>query len=280
VFGAEMAAVAFGLASAVAWGSGDFCGGLATRRASVLSVLFVSTAIGIPAAFLLALALGETVPPLSAFGWAALGGLAGTMGITSLYRGIASGQTAVVAPISSVVAAALPVVWAGLTEGLPGPLRLSGFAVALIGIWLVTSSPDKHSARGGVGLGLLAGVGFGGYYILISQAGAEATFWPLVGSRGVILPLVLAVAFLRRQTVVPTPGLLPLIALGGLLDLGGNALFLLASQAGRLDIAAVLASLYPATTVVLARLVLGDRVGRWQLLGIVVTFTAVALISM
>jgi uncharacterized membrane protein len=106
VFGAEMAAVAFGLASAVAWGSGDFCGGLATRRASVLSVLFVSTAIGIPAAFLLALALGETVPPLSAFGWAALGGLAGTLGITSLYRGIASGQTAVVAPISSVVAAA------------------------------------------------------------------------------------------------------------------------------------------------------------------------------
>lgn len=279
MFGAETAAVVFGLASALSWGGGDFCGGLATRRASVLSVIFIVDAFGVLLAMVLAFALSEPLLSPSELGWAAAAGLAGTVGLVSLYRGIAAGQTSVVAPVSSVVAAAVPAIISVLSEGAPGPLRLGGFALALLGIWLVSQGEGEQQTRGGLWLGLLAGLGFAGFYVFIHNASASATFWPLVAARGFVIPLLLATALVRRVSLIPPPSLLPLTLLSGVLDMGGNAMFVLASQAGRLDIAAVLSSLYPASTVVLARLVLGERISRPQTVGIVATLGAVALIS-
>jgi drug/metabolite transporter (DMT)-like permease len=271
-------AVVFGVLSALIWGSGDFCGGLATRRAPLLAVLVASQAVGLAALVLLALLWGEPWLSPGSLAWSAAAGLAGTVGLGALYTGLARGAAAVVAPVSGVLAAALPVIAAALESGLPGAGKLVGFAVALAGIWLVSRTGAAQDGRSGLAFGLLAGFGFGSFFILVHRAGGESTFWPLAVARAVAL-LVLLPALLRP----PGAGQLrrvPAAAVGsGLLDTGGNICFVLAGQLGRLDVASVLASLYPAATVLLARLVLHEHISRAQQLGLLLTLGAIALIA-
>jgi drug/metabolite transporter (DMT)-like permease len=273
--------VLFGLLSAASWGGGDFCGGLATRRASVLRVLPVSALGGVLPLLALALLSGEAflgagVGPLW---WGAAAGLFGTLGLAALYRGLAVGRAAIVAPISAVLAAALPALWGATTEGLPGPLRLAGFALALVGVWLIAQAGEDARGAGGLALALLAGCGFGGFFILIDRAGEGGTYWPLLAARGVTLAASLTAGLLLRPAGSVRPAL-PIALLSGALDAGGNAFFVLAGQAGRLDVAAVLSSLYPATTVLLSRLVLGERIAPRQAAGIVAVLGAIALIAL
>lgn len=274
-----MGAVVFGVLSALIWGSGDFCGGLATRRVSVLAVLVASQGAGLLA--LLALALLWREPWLSPadLAWSAAAGLAGTLGLSALYTGLARGAAAVVAPVSGVLAAALPVLVAALQSGLPRAVQLAGFALALLGIWLVARGGPAAGARGGLGYALLAGCGFGAFFVLIHQASGAATFWPLTVARVVAL-LVLLPATLARPPAAAQLRRVPAVAFGsGLLDVGGNICFVLAGQLGRLDVASVLSSLYPAATVLLARLVLGEQIGRGQQIGLGLTLGAIALIA-
>jgi drug/metabolite transporter (DMT)-like permease len=280
-----LAAALLGLASAASWGAGDFTGGLAARRSPLLGVLVLGQATGTVLCAAVALLTGEVAPPAASLAWAVAAGATGAVGLGALYRGLAVGRMAVVAPISAVLSAAIPVAWGALSEGLPPPLRLAGFGLGLLGIWLVARPGDAGRAggdgagRAGVGLALLAGVGIGGFLVFVNLGAHGGTFWPLTAARGTALLLFLAAALGRGRAWRPAAAALPLILLSGALDAGGNALFVLAAQAGRLDVAAVLSSMYPASTVVLAAILLRERLGRGQVLGLAAALGAIALIA-
>lgn len=279
MFGGNVAAVVFGLASALAWGAGDFSGGLAAKRAPVFGVLTIGHGAGLLLLIGLALAWGEPLPSAADLGWGFAAGLAGAVGLASLYRALAVGQMGMVAPVSAVLTAALPALFGVFTEGMPGGLKLAGFGLALVGIWLVAGAGAAGQGRDGLGLALLAGCGFGVFFILVHRAGASAVFWPLVAARLGSLGLVLPVALVRRQVQRLDLRLLVPVLLSGALDVAGNAFFVLAGQAGRLDVAAVLSSLYPASTVLLAALLLGERVVRVQIVGIAAAIAAIVMIA-
>ncbi len=274
----DLGTVLFGLVSAASWGSGDFSGGRAARRTSVLVVLLISEAVGSVLLLAAALALGERLPDAAALMWAAAAGIGGTVGLAALYRGLATGAAAVVAPVSALVSAAIPVAVGAALEGAPAPTVLAGFALALAGIWLVAGGGGWQTMRA-LGLPLLAGIGFGAFFVCIHRASAEATFWPLFVARLVALLLGLPLALARRSWRGVSIGSAWLPALAGIFDAGGNLFFVLAGQLGRLDTASVLSSLYPATTVLLARLIDGEPIGRRQWLGLATVLAAIALIA-
>jgi drug/metabolite transporter (DMT)-like permease len=277
---ADLSAPLLGLASAASWGAGDFCGGLAAKRSPLLGVLAVAYAAGVALVAAAALLGGEAAPGGAALGWAVAAGVAGTAGLAALYRGLAVGRMALVAPVSAVLSAALPVAWAALHDGPPPPAKLAGVALALLGIWLVARTGLAALDRQGLVLGAVAGAGFGAFLVLMHVAGAGGgTYWPLAAARGTSLALVLAVALARGGAWTPPAAALPVVLLTGALDAAGNALFVLASQAGPLDTAAVLSSLYPVSTVLLAAALLGERVSRSQGAGIAAVLGAIALIS-
>jgi len=282
----DLAAALLGLASAASWGAGDFSGGLAAKRSPLLGVLALGQATGTALIAALALAAQEAAPPPASLGWAMAAGVSGAVGLAALYRGLAIGRMAVVAPVSAVLCAALPVAWGALSEGLPPGPKLLGFALALGGVFLVARSGETEDAAPGVArqgllLALVAGAGFGGFLVFMHLGAEGGTFWPLAAARGTAFLLVLATALSRRSatTWVPARAALPLVLLSGALDAGGNALFVLASQAGRLDVAAVTSSMYPASTVLLAAAFLGERVSKPQGAGIAAVLGAIALIA-
>ena len=278
----DLAAALLGLASAASWGAGDFSGGLAARRSPLLGVLLWGQLAGTTLVAALAIMTREGAPSAASLAWAVAAGAVGAVGLAALYRGLAVGRMAVVAPTSAVLSAAIPVAWGTLSEGPPSATRMAGFGLALLGIWLVArvGVVGERAARpAGLGLALLAGVGFGGFLIFMHLGARSGTFWPLAAARGTAFLLVVAAALAHRGAWRPAAGALPLVLLSGALDAGGNALFVLASQAGRLDVAAVLASLYPASTVLLAAALLRERVSGTQALGIATALGAIALIT-
>jgi drug/metabolite transporter (DMT)-like permease len=186
---------------------------------------------------------------------------------------------AVVAPISAVLSAAVPVAWGALTDGVPPPAKLLGFAVALLGVFLVARSGPGRADRTGLALALAAGAGFGAFLVLMHTAAEQGPFWPLVLARSTSLTLVLGAALLARRPFAPTAAALPMALASGLLDTAGNTLFVLAGRAGRLDTAAVLSSMYPVSTVLLAAALLRERVRRAQAVGIGLTLLAIVLIA-
>lgn len=268
------------LASAFVWGSGDFSGGLATRRANQFQVLAVSALAGVVALVGLAVWRGEPVPSGPGALWAFGAGFAGALGIACLYQALSQGQAANVAPTAAVVGVALPVLYGALTEGWPGWGRVTGFAVAVLGIWLVSRStePHDHTARRSLWLALLAGLGFGGFFILIARVEEGLVFTPLIFSRSASLLVALALMGLRRVPL-PTLAASPVAILAGLLDTAGNVLYLAAKQFTRLDVAVVLSSLYPVSTVMLAWLLLKQKIGAQQWLGAGLCIAAVVLIT-
>jgi drug/metabolite transporter (DMT)-like permease len=284
--GSPVLAAIFALSAAATWGSGDFTGGLATRRVGPFYTVLVSYSVGLLALLGVALARSEPLPPAADLLWGALAGLLGMLGLGFLLRGFAAGRMGIVAPVSAVLGTAIPVLFAAFTQGLPARLQLLGFALALASIWLL-SRPEKLDGRtagqggkpSGIDSALLAGLGFGGFFTALAQVGESAVFWPLVAGRlASCLAMVGFTLIVRRQIV--KPGLpLGLLALAGALDVGGNLFFLLALQTGRLDIAAVLASLYPAVTALLAWLVGGERLARLQVAGVAGAVLAIVLIT-
>jgi drug/metabolite transporter (DMT)-like permease len=266
------------LISALVWGSGDFAGGVATRRSNQFQVLALSAFSGVVMLTILALAR-ESWPSASILAWAAVAGLGTTVGIASLYQGLAVGSAAIVAPIAAVVTAIIPAIFTALDVGLPDASQSLGFVAALAGIWLVTRGPanEPHS-RAGAKLGVLAGMGFGAFLTLIAQAGEGGVFAPLAVARTVTV--VAALLLLRSRGIpVPAPASNHMALVAGVLDAGGNVFFVMAQQHIRLDVAAVLSSLYPVATVALARVVWGEKVTVSQWAGITTCLVAVALMA-
>jgi drug/metabolite transporter (DMT)-like permease len=274
------ATVIFGLAASLCWGSGDFSGGLASRRANTTSVVIAAYAIGLVLMIVLALIWQEPFPAPLDILWGGLAGLAGATGLMMFYSALTIGQMGIAAPVSAVLTAGLPVIFSAFTQGLPGVLQLSGFALALLAIVLI-SRPERAKGRpAGIWLALLSGCCFGCFFILISRVSHTETFWPLAIARFTSVLLLLVIVWTRRQQALPGKTVGPLVLLAGTLDALGNAFFVLATHVGRLDIAAVLSSLYPAATVLLATIVLRERMTRLQAIGILVALVAVPLISL
>ena len=273
--------VALGLASAASWGAGDFSGGLASRRASAAGVVVVSQAAGIALLVLLAVATHEAMPSAGQIGWAALAGANGAFGLLALYSALASGRMGIAAPVSGVVGAVVPVLVDATLHGSPGMVRLLGFGLALAGVWLLTAAEDGIGRAGlrELALPFLAGVSFGLFLVFIHQAGGSTVLWPLTAARATSMSVLGALGGITGTLRLPGRAALGLTGLAGLLDTGGNAFFVLAAQAGRLDVASVLSSLYPAATVLLACLVLGERLTRRQTAGALVTLAAIVCVS-
>jgi drug/metabolite transporter (DMT)-like permease len=271
--------VLFGLAASLSWGSGDFCGGLASRRANPSSVVLVAYAVGFVLMVVLALLWQEPFPAPIDVLWGGLAGVAGVLGLLAFYSALASGKMGITAPVSAVLTAALPVLFSVFTTGLPTLLQVGGFLLALLAIGLISRPERTEGASKGIGLAVLAGCGFGCFFILISRVAPTAVFWPLAVARLTSVLVLLGVLLVRRQKVALGMRVAPLVALAGTLDAIGNAFFVLAAHSGRLDVAAILSSLYPAATVLLAALILRERVTRVQGIGVLLALLAIPLIS-
>ncbi len=273
--------IVFGLLSAASWGAADFCGGLASRRVHVFVVNAVAQWTGLLGLVALAVSRGEAWPSGTTLAWAVGAGFGGAVGITLLYRALAVGQMGIAAPVTAVLSAGVPVLVAAVVQGLPDTAQMAGFGLALVGVWAIAQTEAVGGRPAGLALALVAGLGLGVYLTLMSRAGAEGgVFWPLVVARAVAAVVLLVLVAWRRPEVGAVRQAWPVMLLAGALDAGGNTLFLLASQAGRLDVAAVLSSLYPAATVALAWLVLRERLSRPQTLGMLAVLAAVVLISL
>ena len=272
-------AAVFSLSAATAWGSGDFTGGLAARRVGPFHTVLISYTAGLLALVIVALARLEKLPPPADLVWGALAGLSGMVGLGFLLRGFAMGRMGIVAPVSAVLATAIPVIFTALTEGLPRELQLLGFGLALVSIWLLSRPEPLGGRPAGLDMALLAGLGFGGFFTALGQVGESAVFWPLVAGRLATCALMVTFALSTRRPVIPPLSPLGLLALAGVLDVGGNLFFLLGIQSGRLDVAAVLGSLYPAVTAILARLVAREHLTRLQVTGMAVAVLAIVLIT-
>lgn len=278
--GGGTSGILLGLAAAASWGAGDFGGGLAARRGNAYGVVFVSQALGLVLLAGPALLMSEPLPSRPDLLWGAVAGLAGGVGLVALYRGLAVGCMGVAAPLAAVVSAGLPVLFGVVLEGWPTGGQMAGFGLALGAVWLLSwgEGPARLRFRQ-LGLPLLAGLGFGLFLIIIDHASERAVLWPLVTARLSSLALLSPLVLAGRRRALPAGRALPLVGLAGLFDSGGNAFYALAAQAGRLDVAATLGSLYPVTTVLLARLVLRERMTRRQWLGAVTALAAVILIA-
>lgn len=268
-----------GLAAAVAWGAGDFGGGLASRRVPVYGVVLVSQATGFVMCVAAAMILGEAFPTGSDVLVCAIGGLLGAFGITMLYRGLAIGRMGIVAPVTGVLAAVIPVVAGFVLEGVPHPLVIVGIVIAVVAVILVSRVADETGSRAGLPEALTGGTAIGLFGVAISQLSPGDVFGDLAVIRLVQGVLVAAAVLVMRAAWQPGRSLLlPLIAIG-VLDTAGNGFYLAAVQTGQLAIASVLSAMYPVATVVLAAVVLREPVTRDHTIGILMAGAAIALIG-
>lgn len=275
--------VLLGLLAAACYGAADFFGGLATRRSSLLAVAVVSQAAGFA---LIAIAMpffhGKATPTALLSG--AYAGVCGGIGIALLYHALSIGKMGVVSPITAVLAAAVPVV-AGIVRGEQLSLWQSGgIVLALIAVVLIslTTEPDGQLefSTAGVKEAIVSGVVLGGFYIFLARGGSGAGLYPLVTARFASTALLLLVALASRKAFVPPRKLTGVVLLVGALDMTANCLYVLATYAGYLSVAAVLTSLYPGSTVILARFVVGERLSLLQKTGVGFALAGVALIAL
>ena len=279
-------AVLLALFSAVSYGLSDFVGGLVSRRTSAWAVAVVGqTSSTVVTAAVAVLAPGSPQP--ADFAWALLAGVGSGAGTGFLYRGFSSGRMSVVAPVSAVGAAVLPVLVGAVAGERPGTLVWIGVLAALPGIWLVSSTPEdpmqagepRESVAAGLVDGILAGLGFGLLFAALGQVSDGAGWWPLTLTQVVSVPAVIVLATVLRADWRPRGRTVRLAALCGPLGAVATGTFLLATQQGFLTVAAVLASLYPASTVLLAALVLKEHVHRAQGVGLALCGLAVAFVA-
>jgi drug/metabolite transporter (DMT)-like permease len=272
--------IVLALGAAMAYGLSDFIGGLASRRTTPWPVALLGALGGLLGATVLSLVV-QGDPTSADLLWGAASGLGSGVGTVFLYRGLATGRMAVVAPVSAVGAAVVPVVVGVATGERPSALVAIGIVVALPGIWLVARMPATadRDRTGGMVDGLLAGLGFGLLFVALGQVPDGAGFWPLAASQVAALVTICAVATVMRAPWVPTAVSELWGAVAGLVATVAVLLFLLATQTDLLTVAAVLTSLYPAFTILLAAVVLREHIYRTQGLGLALCGVAVGFVA-
>jgi uncharacterized membrane protein len=272
--------IIYGLSAAIAWGAADFNGGIASKRSNPYGVVAVAHAISLGVLLILALLTGESIPPWSDWLWGGIAGLCGGIGLMILYRALAEGRMSIAAPISGLLAAALPVGVGIFIEGNPGAWILLGFALALAAVWLISGGEGMKIRSSDLGQPVIAGLAFGGFLIFINRASGTSLLWPLIAVRIVSIASLLSYATITRQPWLPRrESLIPLV-LSSILDTIGNAAYALSARTGRLDVAAVLSSLYPGATVLLAWVFLKENISRVQTIGILLALGAIILLTL
>ena len=277
-----MLSILYGILSAATWGAGDFIGGLASKRTSPYRVLFLAELAGMIPFTALALLLREPMPPTSDMLVGAGSSLIGLAGLLFLYRALASNQMTIAAPVSALFAALIPVVFGFFTLGVPSTTTLIGFVLAFTAVWLVsqTDMANWRFSLWDLRLALLSGFFFGLYFLTLHRATLNAFFWPLAAARFAGFLALGVYALIARQPGLPPREIWGLSIVNGLLDIGGNAFYVLAAQIGRLDVAAVLSALYPASTVLLAWIFLKERITWLQTVGVLLAFIAIVLFTL
>jgi len=273
-------ALALALGAALSWGTGDFIGGLTSRRVGAATVLALSLATGF-ALVLIGVLVSGADPPGAVPALAAVGaGAAGALGLGALYQGMAVGAIGVVAPISA--AASLLPFAVGLAEGdRPSVLQVVGVAAALVGVVLVSREPGggRNGRAAGVGLALLAAFGFGVYFVLMDTAADGGTGWAVLIARATATVLATAVVLAIRAPLRVPARIAPAVMAVGAFDVSANLFFGLAASRGLVSVVSVLASMYPVVTIALARVVVGERLGGGQRVGAVAALAGAALIT-
>ncbi|MDW7739284.1 MAG: EamA family transporter [Bacillota bacterium] len=266
------------IASAMAGGA-DFSGGFATRKYNQFQVLWLSSLTGTIILTALALLLRDGLPSMRSIIFAALAGAFGALGLAMLYYALAIGRAAIASSASGVVAAAAPVIFTAFVAGLPDPLTLLGFIIAALGIWLTTKILFVEGEESYRGLlpGILSGLGFGGFFIFIAQIEPGYLYTPLAFGKLSAAAVALIFLAVKRMPFPPVKAN-PYALLAGFLDVLSNIFYLTATTLTRVDIAAVLACTYPAVTVLLAVIILKERVSRTQKFGVFLCIIAIALI--
>jgi len=279
----QFAPAAYSMAALFLWGASDFAGGYGSRRANA----FVLTAFSHLCAFVLmfVIAFGEHGEFLSrrSIVWAVMAGMSGGFSLAIFYRALAAGKMGLVAPVSALVGAAIPTLADVALEGTPTRWTICGFLLAVVALWLITrpesSGEESSSVRpAGVGMAALAGVGFAGFYLCIHQAHGSPLWIAAIGRIGSFTATAVAVVVTRAPITLDRPRV-GLGMLAGLLDIIATASFIFASQRGRVDQAVVITSLYPAVTVLLARLVLKEHFSRWKFVGLLTALAAVPMLA-
>ena len=280
-----MLSILFGLTAALGWGAGDFTGGLASRKTGAYRAVFYGEVVGIIFLLIIVKISGEPLPNQRVWLLAMLAGALGTVGLILLYHSMTLGLMSIATPVSALLAASLPVLVGIFKEGIPQILTVIGFGFALFAVWMISQGENgvtnilAHLSD--LKLPLLAGIGFGLYFVFMHEATSTgATIWPMVASRSGGMILITAYMLITRSPwKVEDSSAWPMIAINGILDISGNLFFILAGQAGRLDVAAVLSSLFPGATVMLAWIFLKERLTRNQWIGIGSALIAIVLMT-
>jgi drug/metabolite transporter (DMT)-like permease len=281
--------ILLGLAAAVLYGSGDFLGGMATRRAHVLAVLTVANTAAVIVA-LTAAALSPGGASLAGLAWGISAGLTGGLGLIVFYIGLATGPMSVVAPVSGLVSTVLPVAVALADGERPGAGVYAGALLCLVAVVLACSAGHTRATDGparpgpgrAIAYGVASGASFGLFFLLIRNAGQSGTYWPVAAGRiGELAIVLIAAAVLRRGLLPRGTSTLPLLAAAGAgaIDVIANICYVAATRTGMFGLAVVLASLYPGVTVLMARVVLGERL-RWvQRVGLALAAIGILLVA-
>lgn len=270
--------------SALAYGLADFAGGFAARKSRLLAVLGSSQTAGAVLALIAILVLRQPFPPLRDIAWSALAGMAGLVGLFALYRGIAKSVVAVVSPLSALIAAALPLIFGLLRGERPSTPALVGAGLCLPAVFLLSwegsaglKNTKLHSA---ILHGLTAGIGFGCFFIALALTSPGSGLWPVFTARLASLVIVFSVLLFNRGERALDPAGLPWILAAGLSDMGANILFLFATRSGLLSLVSVVSSLFPAPTVLLARIIFKESLPPLRVVGLGLALAGVALMSL
>lgn len=283
-----MNAYVLALASAVTYGAADFLGGLASRRASTLGVVLWSQLAGVSVVIAGLLFLPAAHPAASDLAWGAAAGIAGVAGVGLLYHALSIAPMSVVAPVTGVCALSLPVLVGLIAGERPGLVALAGVPVAAIAVTLISregaiedavEGKASPASTRGLMIALMSGMVIGLFLVLLAQASPRAGLWPLLAARASAVSSGMMFAALAKRSIRLDRSVLPLILIGGVTDMLANVLYLLATQRGLLSVVATLTSLYPGATVVLAAIVLRERLRPVQLAGLACAAVAIVLMT-
>jgi drug/metabolite transporter (DMT)-like permease len=276
-------AVLLALVSAITYGVGDYCGGRATRTSSAVRVTLAAECTTFVAVAAVLLVTRDAPPGATDLLWGTLAGVAGVIGVLALYHALANAAMTVVAPVTAVVAVVIPVA-VGLAEGeRPGPWALVGVVVAVASIALVSGAIGVAHApppRRMIVVAIVSGIGFGALFVFLDRTSSDSGLWPVFAARWIAIPVLVVVALARADGRVLTPTTRSLAIAVGLLTTCANAAFLAATRRGLLSVVSVVVSLYPASTVLLATVIDGERLRRPQVVGLVLAGGALVLVTL
>lgn len=267
------------LGATLMWGISDFVGGYAARRANAFLLTMLTHVSGMSLMTVLALQFHSPFPQAHSLKWAVAAGLFGGVGLAVFYRALSEGNMGLTAPVAAVLGAAIPTVIGIFVDGMPGPVPIAGFAVAAIGIWLISRGEGDAGRPEGIGLAVIAGAGFAGYFLCVKGAGSGSALWLAATSKAVSFVATGLIVLVARQFKPMDWTGVAWGIFAGIVDSTGSSLFIRGSQAGRLDTAVVISSLYPAITVLLARIFLRESFSRWKVVGLIAALLAVPMVA-